>query len=151
MKRLICFALAAILSCQPLIGCSSWSAQTRPPQEIVQERHPDKVRVRLGDGRELVLEKPSIVSDSLVGGDPTLSGWIQSSSSASDSSEGIQGLPRQSILEPMGVPVSSINQLAIRKVSASKTVGLVFGVVVGLAAIATIAFVEECNRTGCFE
>ena len=48
--------------------------------------------------------------------------------------------------KPVGVQVDAIEQLAIRKTSASKTVGLVFGVVVGLASIALL----ECANGDCF-
>lgn len=151
MKRPLCFALAIFLSCQSLIGCTSWRVQNQPPQDIVRDQHPEKVRVRLTDETTLIIEQPIIDTDSLATGEMKLTGWIKAPPSAQDSISGLENLPQQTILRPIGVPVSSINQTEVRKTSASKTLGLAFGIIIGAAVIAGIAFVEECNRTACYE
>lgn len=151
MKRPLCFALAICLSCQSLIGCTSWRVQNQPPQDVVRDQHPEKIRVRLVDQTELIIEQPSIVTDSLATSEAKLTGWIQAHPSAQDSIGGLQDIPQLKILKPIGVPVSSITQTEVRKSSASKTVGLALGILVGVVVIAGIAFVAECERTDCYE
>ena len=151
MKRPLCFALALFLSCQSLIGCTSWRVQNQPPQDVVRDQHPAKVRIRLAGKTVLVIEKPSIVADSLAIGEAKLTGWIKAHPTEQDSMVGLGGLPQQTIRKPFGVPVSSITQTEVRKTSASKTLGLALGILVGAAVIAGIAFVVECNRTACYE
>lgn len=101
-------ALALLLWYVP--ACTAWHVeQGVSPQQLIADRHPTAVRVTLPDRSQIVVDDPSIEGDSVAG---IVNGR--------DSS----------------VATSAVMQVAIRKVSGGKTVGLVLGL--GLLA-ATIA------------
>jgi hypothetical protein len=102
-----------------LAGCTSWRVQSLTPQQTIDRWHPASVRVTTADSAEFVLDQPEIAgTDSLAG------------------------------LEhgaPTSVALSDVTQVAIRKFSAGKTVGLVAGLsVVGLAIGVAVALANMC-------
>jgi len=135
MKRSLRFTFAVILSCQLLIGCTSWSVQSEPPYDVVRELHPDKVRIRQTDGLVFVLERPSINGDSLTGANLILEGWVPLTAYPEDSTGMTHNLPQQTSLKFMSIPTTSIDQIEVRQASTSRTVGLVLGILAGVAAI----------------
>jgi len=102
-------ALALLLWYVP--ACTSWHVeQGVSPQQLIATQHPNAVRVTLPDRSHIVLHQPSNAA-----GD-SLAGIIDGKAST--------------------VAASDVTQIAIRKVSDGRTVGLVLGL--GLLA-ATIA------------
>jgi hypothetical protein len=88
------------------------------PQQLIADRHPDAVRVTLPDRSQIVLHQPSIAGDSLAG----IVDGRDSSVAASD-----------------------VTQVAIRKVSAGRTVGLVAGLaLLGATIAAGVALSNMC-------
>src|SRR6267143_1518697 len=103
-------ALALLLWYVP--ACTAWHVeQGVSPQELIAGKHPSAVRVTLPDRSQILLDQPSIAGDSLAG---IVDGKAWS------------------------VATSVVSQVAIRKVSSGKTVGLVLGLG-GLAAIIALA------------
>src|SRR4026209_45256 len=45
----------------------SWRTQQRVPQQVISQKHPDRVRVTLTDSSVLVLRHPKVLGDSIVG------------------------------------------------------------------------------------
>lgn len=82
-------------------GCGSWHAVPVSPQELVADARPGRVRVTQADGTRLVIGRPQIVGDSLVG----LHGH-----------------------QPVGVGLRDVTEIAVRRTSALKTGGLVLGI-----------------------
>jgi hypothetical protein len=102
-------ALALLLWYVP--ACTSWHVeQGVSPQQLIVAQHPNAVRVTLPDRSQIVLHQPSNAA-----GD-SLAGIIDGKAST--------------------VAASDVTQIATRKVSGGRTVGLVLGL--GLLA-ATIA------------
>ena len=93
-----------------LAGCTSWRVQNLTPQQTIDRWHPASVRVTTADSSEFVLDQPEI-----AGGD-SLTGLLNGA--------------------PSSVAVSDVTQVAIRKVSTGKTVGLVAGIAVVAVGIA---------------
>lgn len=110
-------ALAMLLWYVP--ACTTWQVtQGVTPQQLIADRHPPAVRVTLPDSSRIVLDEPSIEGDSLVG-------FV----GAKDSS----------------VAAADITQIAVRKVSTGKTVGLVFGLaLLGATIAAGVALSNMC-------
>ena len=102
----LCRAVGMILLVTTsLTACTSWQVQTVAPEQVVTDQHPSAVRVQLLDGSRVVLDSPRIEGDSLLG--------------ATAGRE-------------TGVPLAAVHNLAVKRGSAAKSIGLVFfvGVVV---------------------
>lgn len=66
-RPLVQGVLAGILVCQST-GCNGW--HTIPEvgaTALVEQRRPDRVRLRLRSGEQLVLQHPAVAGDTLVG------------------------------------------------------------------------------------
>lgn len=50
-----------------LVGCTTWRAQSASPSALVVEHNPDRIRVSTTDGSQMILDAPSLQSDSVVG------------------------------------------------------------------------------------
>ena len=96
-----------------LPACTVWRVeQGVSPEQLIASQHPNAVRVTRTDSSHIVLLQPRIA--------------------AGDSLSGVHNGA------PASVAVSDVAQVAIRKVSAGKTIGLLLGmsVVVGGAIVA---------------
>lgn len=82
-------------------GCASWHTVPVSPRELVADARPGSVRVRQPDGARVVIARPEIVGDSLVG---------------------LRGH------QPVGVGLGDVTEIAVRRTSALKTGGLVLGI-----------------------
>lgn len=63
LRRLTCYLLLPAF----LAGCSSWYVQEVSPQQLVTGEQPEKIRVTLTDGSQVVLEQPRVSGDTLMG------------------------------------------------------------------------------------
>ncbi len=107
LRRLV----ACILLPCCLLACVSWNTQEASPQQVLEDEQPDKVRVTLSDGSQVVLEEPVVSGDTLTG---VATGQQRS------------------------IPLADVSALAVRKTDASRTLG---GVVRGLVVTAAfVAF-----------
>lgn len=91
-------------------GCSSWQVQSVTPKALLGHTAPDKVRLTLANGDELVVSHPRLAGDTLGG---------------------------MADARPVQVPLNSIRRVATRHISLGKSVGLGLGV--GLIAFITAA------------
>ena len=116
--------IASTLLLWYLAGCTTWRVQNLTPQQIIDRWHPASVRVTTADRSEFVLDQPEIAgSDSLAG--------LHNGA-------------------PSSVAVSDVTQVAIRKFSTGKTVGLVVGIsVVAVGIAAVIALAGLCSSYKC--
>jgi hypothetical protein len=64
MKSRIAQLLAVLLILQ---GCSTWRVQGFAPRIVIEDQKPNEVKALMRDGREIVVEHPSVEVDSLVG------------------------------------------------------------------------------------
>jgi len=105
-----------------LPACTSWHVEKGvSPQQVISAEHPSAVRVTRADGSHIVLHQPRIAAgDSLAG---VLDGT------------------------PSSVAVSDVTQVAVRKVSAGKTIGLAAGAAVGAGIVAVIVYLATCGNT----
>jgi len=109
--------IAAVLLLCYLAACTSWHVEKEVnPLQLISTKHPRVVRLTRADGSRVVLDEPRIAAgDSLLG----VHYGVQSS-----------------------VAVSDVTQVATRRVSAGKTIGLFLGlstVAVGAAVIACVS------------
>jgi len=59
--------LAGILVCQST-GCTGWhTVPEAGAAALVEQRHPDRVRLRLRSGEQLVLQDPAAAGDTILG------------------------------------------------------------------------------------
>lgn len=101
-----------------LTACTSWQVQTVAPEQVITTQHPSTVRVQRLDGTRAVVEDPRIGGDSLLG---------------------------VTIGKPIGVPLADIYQVAVKRVSAGKTVGLVLAIPAGLLVMSyAICAASDC-------
>lgn len=111
-------ALALLLWYVP--ACTAWHVeQGVSPQQLITDQHPKAVRVTLPDRSQIVIHQPSIAP-----GD-SLAGIVDGKASS--------------------VAVADVTQVAIRKVSTGRTVGLV----VGLGLLAATIAVAHALATMC--
>jgi len=109
--------IACTLLLYYLAACMSWHVEEEvSPLQVISAQHPRTVRLTRTDGSRVVLDEPRIAAgDSLVG-----------------VHYGV----------PSSVAVSDVTQVATRRVSPGKTIGLFLGlstVVVGAAVIACLS------------
>jgi len=100
-------------------ACHTWRVQSVAPEELWRAGAPPPiVRLRLQDSTLVVLKRPYLVHDSVTG---TLKGARST------------------------VPLRDVSEVAVRRFSPGKTVGLVAVGVAGLFAVAAAA----CSSGGC--
>jgi hypothetical protein len=100
-------------------ACNTWRVQSVAPEELWRAgAPPSTVRLRLQDSTWVVLERPYVLHDSVTG---TLKGARST------------------------VPLSNVTEVAVRRFSPGKTVGLVAVGVAGLFVVAAAA----CSSGGC--
>jgi hypothetical protein len=110
--------IACILLPTYLAACMSWQAQEAGPQQVLAEKQPNQVLVKLADGSKLVLDEPAVSGDTLVG-----------------FAEG----------ERASIPLDDVSALEIKETDVALTIGGVVGVLVvaaGLIAGITLATAE---------
>jgi hypothetical protein len=108
-RRLLRPVLLALMF---LTACSSWRVQPVAPAELIGQQHPDQVRLRRHDGRQVVVKQPLVRSDSVIA-----------------------QVPRDST----AVPLSDVSAIAVRRFDWLKTTGLVVlvtGATLGVACAA---------------
>lgn len=115
------WSAVAIFGAQ-LVGCTSWKIQNVPPQDAINGRQLYQVRLTRPDSSQLVLFRPRIVGDSLIG-------------ERSDS-----GGPNQPPAR-VALPLSSIQSVAVRRPDATRTTLLLVGV--GAAVGGVIAAMDD--------
>jgi hypothetical protein len=98
-------------------ACQAWKSDQRPVPEVVQEQRDGKVAVTMNDVGWIVVNKPSIEGDSIVG---TRTG-------------GTVGLN-----SPTAIPVTAVRSVKTRQFSLWRTVGAG----VGIALASVLAFYE---------
>jgi hypothetical protein len=110
-------ALALLLWYVP--ACTTWQvAQGITPQQLIADRHPAAVRVTLPDSSQIVLDEPSIAGDSVAG-------FVHGRDSS--------------------VVASDVKQVAIRKVSGGRTMGMVVGLgLLGALIAGAVALQSMC-------
>lgn len=130
-------------------GCTSWRTQPVAPATLVEERQPPAVRLTLQDGSKVVLHSPIVRGDTVVG--LRQDSRVASGGSAGTASYGPESNPR--IEPPPGasdtvtVPLHEIRTIALKKVDAGKSVGMVLAVV----GVTVLMLVAACAATDCFE
>ncbi|MEE8193417.1 MAG: hypothetical protein V3T74_11770 [Gemmatimonadales bacterium] len=115
--------IACILLPCYLVACSTWKTQEASPQQVLADEQPDKVRVTLADGSQVVLEEPVISGDTLTG-----------------VAEGQQ----------RSIPLSDVADVQVKKTEALLTAAFVFGTVVVVGALALgVAYAIVCGGDAC--
>ena len=103
-----------------LVACTAWKTQEASPQQVLADEQPDKMRVTLSDGSQVVLEEPVISGDTLTG-----------------VAEGQQ----------TSIPLDDVADVEVRKAQTLLTVGVVvLGTAAVLFGLAVIAF---CGDGDC--
>src|SRR5258705_5871445 len=98
-----------------LNGCTSWHVVEIRPEQLLANQRPNTVRIQRADRTQVVLYRPHLSGDSLI------------------------GMTRG---ESLATPVSDVTQIAVRRGNGLKTVGLILGIygagfaVLGLAGAA---------------
>lgn len=127
-RSFVCISLTAALLGGQLAACTSWRTQNTPPEQFTVPHGARPVRIVRRDGTELTLNEPRVIGNALVGTLPT-------TNSKADT--------------VVTIPLNDVRTIAVREADATKTVGLVLAVAVGLAGAALALFVIECARIGC--
>jgi len=65
--RAVRVPVALLLAVLQLSACSQWTVSTRPLAEIVNPR-PERLKIQLVSGQEMILYEPTISGDSIIGG-----------------------------------------------------------------------------------
>jgi hypothetical protein len=105
-------------------ACTYWQVGTPNPAEFVSDKHPEVVRVTRTDGAKFELRSPTVRGDSLV------------------------GTAREDTLRAVGLALSDVQTIEIKRTSVGNTVGLV---VVSAATVGFVAVIIECNNKEGFE
>ena len=117
-----------------LSSCTSWQVQPgASPNDLVTAQRPYTVRITQGDGSRVVLNDPSVQSDTLYG--------------APDTSHAA-GAP-----ERIGVPLSNVKEIEVRRPDPSRTTLLFVGIGVTLLSAFCLAesLICEPEKTFLFD
>jgi hypothetical protein len=112
-------ALACSLFAIAVPACSHWATQDLPTPQVVESRHPDRIRVTRRDGRLIVFLAPRIAGDSLVG-------------TAEDPTTGVR-------TAQYGIPLADVREVAVRRLNVGATIALAAGVGLTAAVVAAAA------------
>lgn len=110
--------LGTLLAATTLAACTSWRMQPLSPEQLLNDQRPTAVRVQRADGGRIVLTKPQLVPDSLVG---TTRG------------------------QRTAVSLADITQVAVRRGNALKTTGLVLGIIATPFVVLAVACGGSCD------
>jgi hypothetical protein len=109
---------AALLAA--LTGCTSWRVVEAPaPAQLVTAERPTRMLVTRKDGSVVVLSRPDVRGDTLIGHQPA-------------------GLTLSDTAREIPVPLSDVRSVAVRRHSTVKTLELVGGILVGCTVLAGI-------------
>ncbi len=114
-RRVIATLLLVLLT-----ACHSWRPTTVSPQQLIREEQPSPVRFTLTIGETVTIKDPTMRNDSIVG-----------------VTDAVGVLTRSGAV---GVASRDVRLLEVQHFSVTKTVGLVLGTAVGLAAVAAVVF-----------
>jgi len=134
LRRLV----ACILLPCSLLACATWKTHEASPQQVLADEQPDKVRVTLTDGSQVVLKQPVVSGDTLTG------------LSARTPPPGISAAAARRAMregQQVSIPLASVSGLELHKGEIGKTILLGTGIVVGVAGL---AFVLVCSTSECF-
>jgi hypothetical protein len=111
-------------------GCMSAPRAVPSPANYLRTNSPSKAWITMNDGSSHVIEQPRVFGDSLLA--------IKVSTTGEENE--------------LWVPLNSIREVQVRRVSMAKTALLVAGVAVGVVLFATVVMgggekVEVCNPT----
>jgi hypothetical protein len=110
--------LRILLAMTTLTACTSWRVQPVSPEQLLNDQRPKAVRVQRADRSRVVLNRPQLVSDSLLG---TARG------------------------QRTAVPLADITQIAVRRGNALKTTGLILAVPATAFALFLVVYLS-CDR-----
>ena len=108
-------------------ACQAWHVERLAPESLLATRQPAKLRVTRTDGSQIVLAHPVLRQDTLSGTGPG-SGQRQD----------------------LRIPLTDVQQVATRRFSAGRTVGLGLGVAASLFAALLVAVVISCSGGAYF-
>ena len=103
--------VAALLLATQLAACTEWRVESMSTRDLIESSHPDRLRVIRADSTSVVLDRPALVGDTLVG-------QVKGGRSA--------------------VAVADVASVAVRRTNTVNTMLLV-GAVVGLTAVGIAA------------
>jgi hypothetical protein len=132
------FALSLLLVA--VGACTTWRTQEGAPSQVLAARQPASIRVTRADGTAIVVHAPRIAGD-------TLAGWPSGGEHASGSGHSSDSPHSSGHAEPLHIPLANTRSVAVRKVSAGKTVLLIAGVGVTAALVAAAA-ADACAGAG---
>ena len=133
-------ALLAVLVLTAQAACTSWRVQQAAPAEVFRERSPKSVRLTLTDSTRLQLSSPTLRNDSLIGltnGHRTGTNNHPNAFRGNDSSAVVAD-------DTSRVALADIQTVAVKKRAPLKAVGLTFGILGGLFAVAAAACANDC-------
>lgn len=120
--------IACALLLSYLAACTSWHVEKgASPLLLFSTAHPTKVRLTRADGSHIVLHEPRIAAGDSVSG--VRNGLISGST--------------------VSVAFSDVTGVAIRKVSASRTIGFAVGIVALLAVAVAAAVPHDLGPNQC--
>ena len=131
-RRIIsCILLPAYLS-----ACfKTWEVQQASPEQVIETEQPSQIRVLTKDGAEIILDKPRVSGDNLIGfvRDLTSFGSIYA---APDT------------LAVVEIPLAEISHVAVQTTDSGKSVAAGLLVVTALLVVAVVAECSSNNDEG---
>lgn len=121
LRSAVCMCLTGLVVGQ-LAACTSWRVQNAPPQQFTVQDATKLIRIVRRNGAVLTLQGTRVGGDSLYGTSK-----------------------RYGVADSLvAIPLSDIQTIEVRQMSTAKTVGLVAGIIVGVAGVVVLWFVETC-------
>src|SRR5690349_15866880 len=121
-------ALACSLFATAVPACSHWAQQDLPTPQVVESRHPDRIRVTRREGRRVAFLAPQIAGDCVVG-------------AAEDPTTGVR-------TARYGIPLADVREVAVRRLNVGATIALAAGVGLTAAVVAAAASGPSSPRSG---
>jgi hypothetical protein len=120
--RMLRREIALVVAVSNASGCTTWRATAVAPEEFIADKHPAVVRVTRTDNTRVLLHRPAVSGDSLVG----------------DRDETRKSGAR----EAMGVPLTQVQSVAVSRFDTGKTLVLAVGALL-------VAMVVVCADGHC--
>ena len=104
-------------------SCYAWHTEQIAPESLLATRQPTQLRVTRTDSSQTILENPVMRADTLV------------------------GAPGQSNAGEVRIPLTDVRQVATRRFSAGRTLGLTLGLAAVTVGTVVIVFLIKCPGT----
>ena len=118
-----------------LAACATWQPATVPAPQVILEEQPSSVRLTLRDGERMVLDKPELRADSIIG--------EQTSTTTSRGPNG-RTVTTVTDIQTRSVPLAAVSRLDVRHTNVAAAIFTTIPLGLAVMLLAALGSCEIC-------